>query len=182
MTNIALHCLTGDYHTITLEDPFNDGISIEFGVSPSLDRYDIIFPLMMITGLRIMPTPQNPNLLDENMLKTYNTYVKYIFLPLLSSYPELEALISDKDWNQKTYNCGSNDYLLNNELDVDSIVKKAVEHINANLSWITDKSLQNILIDQNLLEAYVKETSVYRKLAIWLVAYIKYTGRISYLK
>lgn len=182
MTNIALHCLTGDYQTVILEDPFNDGISIKFGDSPLLDIHDIIFPLMMITQLRIMPLPNVPNLLDENKLKTYNTYVKYIFLPLLSSYPELEALISDSDWNQKTYNYGSNDYLLNNELDVDSIVKNAVEHIDANLSWVAGSSLQTILMEQNLLEAYVKETSIYRKLAIWLVAYIKYTGRIEYLK
>ena len=182
MTNIALHCLTGDYETVTLEDPFNDGISIEFGASPLLDIHDIIFPLMIITQLRIMPRPNVPNQLDENKLKAYNTHVKYIFLPLLSSYPELEALISDMDWNQKTYNYGSNDYLLNNELDVDSIVSYAVKQIDANVSWTSGKSLQNILMDQNMLEAYVKETSIYRKLAIWLVAYIKYTGRINYLK
>lgn len=182
MTNIALHCLTGDYNNVVLEDPFNDGISINFGESPSLNKQDIIFPLNIITGLFIMPMPANPNIINEIALETYNTYVKYIFLPLLSSYPELETLISDKDWNQKTYDCGSNDYILTNELDVDSIVSNAVKQIDENVSWSPGKSLQNILMGQNMLEAYIKETSVYRKLAIWLVAYIKYTGRINYLK
>lgn len=188
MTNISLHCLTGDYDNVTLDDPFNDGISLDFGIpGNNLNIQDIIFPIQILTSLQIMLNPNQPRRLDKDNLKSYNKYVYYIFLPLLQSYPELESLMNEEEWNNKTYICSS-DFLLNakevggESLNVDQFVEDCISRIDQNLSWLPGASMQSILMDQNLLESYVKETDKYRKLAIWLVAYMKYTGRINLLK